>query len=130
MLLDEGTYIASASTFYRVLRANHQVRERRRQASHPPRVRPELVARNPNEVWSWDKVVVSTTLGSADWANSTVIGSDARDAIDELKEKPGKNILVSGSPTLVRWLLHEGLLDELDLLIFRRTGMRPCSRSG
>jgi putative transposase len=53
-LLDEGTYIASPSTFYRVLRANSQVRERRRQASHPPRVRPELVARCPNVVWSWD----------------------------------------------------------------------------
>ena len=54
MLLDEGTYIASVSTFYRVLRANHQVRERRRQATHPPRARPELVARQPNAVWSWD----------------------------------------------------------------------------
>ncbi|MGH9072343.1 MAG: IS3 family transposase [Acidimicrobiales bacterium] len=54
VLLDEGTYVASVSTFYRVLRANDQVRERRRQASHPPRVRPELVARGPDEVWSWD----------------------------------------------------------------------------
>ena len=54
VLLDEGTYIASVSTFYRVLRAKGQVRERRRQATHPPRVRPELVARAPNEVWSWD----------------------------------------------------------------------------
>ena len=54
VLLDEGTYIASVSTFYRLLRAKGEVRERRRQASHPPRVRPELVARRPNEVWSWD----------------------------------------------------------------------------
>ena len=54
VLLDEGTYIASPSTFYRVLRANKLVRERRRQASHPPRVRPELVARRPNVVWCWD----------------------------------------------------------------------------
>ncbi len=54
VLLDEGTYIASPSTFYRVLRANQLVRERRRQASHPPRLRPELVARSPNVVWSWD----------------------------------------------------------------------------
>jgi putative transposase len=53
-LLDEGTYLASESSFYRILRANHQVRERRRQASHPPRSRPELVARRPNVVWSWD----------------------------------------------------------------------------
>ena len=53
-LLDEGTYLASESTFYRLLRARGQSGERRRQASHPPRVRPELVARRPNVVWSWD----------------------------------------------------------------------------
>jgi putative transposase len=54
VLLDEGTYIASVPTFYRALRAQGLSRERRRQASHPPRVRPELVARRPNVVWSWD----------------------------------------------------------------------------
>jgi putative transposase len=54
ILLDEGTYLASVSSFYRVLRANGEVRERRRQATHPPRVRPELVARHPLVVWSWD----------------------------------------------------------------------------
>lgn len=53
-LLDEGTYLCSESTMYRVLRERGEVRERRRQASHPPRVRPELVALGPNEVWSWD----------------------------------------------------------------------------
>ena len=45
ILLDEGVYLASISSFYRLLRANGEVRERRRQATHPPRVRPELVAR-------------------------------------------------------------------------------------
>jgi putative transposase len=54
MLLDEGTYLASESTFYRILRSRDEVRERRRQASHPPRVKPELVARRPNQVWTWD----------------------------------------------------------------------------
>lgn len=53
-LLDEGTYLASVSSFYRILRANDGTAERRRQATHPPRVRPELVARRPNAVWSWD----------------------------------------------------------------------------
>ena len=53
-LLDEGTYIASISTFYRLLRQNNEVRERRRQATHPPKVKPELVATTPNTVWSWD----------------------------------------------------------------------------
>ena len=54
VLLDEGRYLASVSSFYRLLRANGEVRERRRQATHPPRVRPELVARRPLVVWSWD----------------------------------------------------------------------------
>jgi putative transposase len=53
-LLDEGTYLASESTFYRVLRAHDSTRERRRQATHPPRTRPELVAHGPLVVWSWD----------------------------------------------------------------------------
>jgi transposase InsO family protein len=54
ILLDEGAYLASVSTMYRVLRAEGQVRERRAQAAHPPRVRPELVATGPSQVWSWD----------------------------------------------------------------------------
>ncbi len=54
ILLDEGRYLASVSTYYRLLRAAGEVRERRRQATHPPGVRPELVARKPLVVWSWD----------------------------------------------------------------------------
>jgi putative transposase len=54
ILLDEGRYLASVSTYYRLLRADGELRERRRQATHPPRVRPELVARGPLVVWSWD----------------------------------------------------------------------------
>jgi putative transposase len=52
--LDEGRYWCSMSTMYRIARAAGQVSERRRQATHPPRVRPELVAHGPSEVWSWD----------------------------------------------------------------------------
>jgi transposase InsO family protein len=52
--LDEGRYWCSMSTMYRIARAAGQVRERRGQATHPPRVRPELVAHGPSEVWSWD----------------------------------------------------------------------------
>ena len=53
-LLDEGVYLCSQSTMYRLLRAHGEVRERRRHARHPARVKPELVAYRPNEVWSWD----------------------------------------------------------------------------
>jgi putative transposase len=54
-LLDESTYLASPATMYRLLRAEHGgVVERRRQATHPPRSRPELEAAAPNDIWSWD----------------------------------------------------------------------------
>ena len=53
-LLDEGSYLCSESTMYRILREAGGNRERRRQASHPPRTRPELVATGPGQVWSWD----------------------------------------------------------------------------
>ena len=54
ILLDEGIYLGSISTMYRLLRAEGQVRDRRAQASYPPRVRPELLADGPDQVWSWD----------------------------------------------------------------------------
>jgi putative transposase len=53
-VLDEGRYVASISTMYRVLRACEEVRERRAQAKHPTRARPELMADRPNMCWSWD----------------------------------------------------------------------------
>jgi putative transposase len=53
-LLDEGVYFGSISTFYRLLRQAGEARERRRQATHPASVKPELVATAPNQVWSWD----------------------------------------------------------------------------
>jgi len=64
------------------------------------------------------KVVVSTTLERADWENSTLIRDDIAAKIIRLKELPGKNINMSGSATLAAWLLRQGLLDELDLLVF------------
>jgi putative transposase len=54
ILIDRGTYLASVSTMYRVLRAQGLVRERRAQARHEAKKKPHLVARAPNEVWSWD----------------------------------------------------------------------------
>jgi dihydrofolate reductase len=64
------------------------------------------------------KVVLSTTLDRADWENSTLVRGDGAEEIARLKQQPGKNINVSGSATLVVWLLRHGLLDELELLIF------------
>jgi len=53
-LLDEGTYVGSVSTMYRLLREHDEVRERRDQLTHPVYARPELMAVRPNELWSWD----------------------------------------------------------------------------
>ena len=64
------------------------------------------------------KVVVSTTLARAEWQNSTLISGDVAAEITKIKQQPGRNINVSGSGTLVSWLLRQGLLDELDLLMF------------
>ena len=63
-LLDEGTYLASERTMYRLLAAHGEVRERRDQLTHPAYARPELLASQPNEVWSWD---VTKLLGPATW---------------------------------------------------------------
>lgn len=64
ILLDEGTYLCSVATMYRLLRRRGMVRERRRQATHPARVKPELVAHGPNECWSWD---ITKLPGPAKW---------------------------------------------------------------
>jgi putative transposase len=53
-LLDEGVYLASVRTFYRVLGASGLLQERRAQLVHPAHAKPELVAAAPNQVWSWD----------------------------------------------------------------------------
>jgi putative transposase len=63
-LLDEGRYLASERTMYRLLAAHGEVRERRDQRSHPAYTKPELLAERPNEVWSWD---ISKLLGPAKW---------------------------------------------------------------
>jgi transposase InsO family protein len=54
VLLDEGRYYCSIRSMYRVLASRDEVRERRAQAAHPPRVRPELVADGPGQAWTWD----------------------------------------------------------------------------
>ena len=53
-LLDDGVYLCSISTMYRLLAAAGESRERRRQRTHPAKKKPELIANKPNQVWSWD----------------------------------------------------------------------------
>jgi len=65
-LLDEGVYLCSTRTMYRLLAARHgSVRERRDQLTHPAYTKPELLAERPNELWSWD---ISKLKGPAKWS--------------------------------------------------------------
>ena len=64
MLLDEGQYLCSERTMYRILAASRPVRERRNQLTHPNYTKPELVATGPNQTWSWD---ITRLLGPRRW---------------------------------------------------------------
>lgn len=63
------------------------------------------------------KYVVSTTLTGAEWQNTTVVSGDVAAEIGKIKQRTEGDIALSGSATLVRWLLANGLLDELNLLV-------------
>lgn len=67
---------------------------------------------------SYRRYVVSTTLDEATWGDTTIIRENVAEAVAALKEQPGRDIGMSGSGTLVQYLLREGLIDELNLLIY------------
>ena len=79
------------------------------------------------------KYVVSGSAQAADWNNSTILGPYSADAIRGLKDKVDGDIYVSGSGTLVRAMLADGLIDELHLFVYpvaRGTGQRLFADSG
>jgi len=79
------------------------------------------------------KYVVSATLQSAEWNNSTILGPYQADAIRDLKKRLDGDIYVSGSGTLVRSMLADGLVDELHLFVYPLTlgaGQRLFADSG
>ncbi len=63
-LLEEGRYLCSVRTMYRILAENAEVRERRNQLRHPHYAAPQLLATGPNQVWSWD---ITKLLGPSKW---------------------------------------------------------------
>jgi dihydrofolate reductase len=63
------------------------------------------------------KYVVSNSLQAAEWQNSELISGDVAQKLRDIKALDGGDITMSGSATTVRWLLREGLLDELHLLV-------------
>ena len=79
------------------------------------------------------KYVVSGSLGTADWNNSTILGPYRADTLRELKDKVNGDIYVSGSGTLVRAMLADGLVNELHLFVYpvaRRAGQRLFADGG
>lgn len=64
------------------------------------------------------KFVVSTTLKTVDWVNSTLIRGNVADEVLKLKQQPGKDISISGSGTLVQALMKHDLIDEYNLLVY------------
>lgn len=76
-LLDEGCYICSISSMYRLLAERGETGERRRQATHPPKVKPELAASGPNQVYSWD---ITKLAGPAKWTYYYLYGSSTSTA--------------------------------------------------
>jgi dihydrofolate reductase len=63
------------------------------------------------------KYVASNTITDPHWANTTILSGDLAATIGELKAKPGGELQVHGSGTLIRWLIQNNLVDEMNLLI-------------
>lgn len=108
-LMDEGKYLCSWRTMYRILEENHEVRERRDQLQHPHYVKPELLATQPNQLWSWD---ITKLLGPAKWTYYYLY-----------------NILDVFSRYSVGWLIAEresaSLAQELIVATCIRQGIQP-----
>jgi dihydrofolate reductase len=71
-----------------------------------------------NRLNTLPKYVASTTLQDPQWANTTVLEGDLASAVRELKDREGRELQVHGSGALVRFLLDNGLVDRLNLLVF------------
>ena len=108
-LLDEGTYLCSWRTMYRILDKNQEVRERRNQLRHPQYAKPELLATQPNQLWSWD---ITKLLGPTKWTYYYLY-----------------NILDVFSRYSVGWLIAEresaALAEELIAATCIRQGIQP-----
>jgi dihydrofolate reductase len=72
---------------------------------------------NATKKYVVSKYVVSNTLANAEWQNSEILGGDVAAKVGALKAEDGGDMVMLGSATMVRWLLREGLLDELHLFV-------------
>jgi putative transposase len=122
-LLDEGKYLCSWSTMYRILNEHQEVRERRDQLRHPNYTKPELLATGPNQLWSWD---ITKLKGPAKWTYYylyTILDVFSRYV-------PGWLIAECESATLAKQLIAESCTkqgiepDQLTLHADRGSAMR------
>jgi putative transposase len=108
-LMDEGKYLCSWRTMYRILDENQEVQERRNQLRHPSYAKPELLATQPNQLWSWD---ITKLLGPAKWTYYYLY-----------------HILDVFSRYSVGWLIAEcesaALAEELIAATYIRQGIQP-----
>jgi dihydrofolate reductase len=115
-LIDETYQRADAFLFgrrtYELFAGYWGAEERARVALEDPRNHQIAAALNTKP-----KYLASTTLSNPQWADTTVLSGDLAATIGEVKAKPGGELQVHGSGTLIRWLLAHDLVDEIHLLI-------------
>lgn len=116
VLLDEGRYLGSVSTMYRLLRSADEVRERRRQARHPARAIPELLATGPNRVWSYDSTKLRGPVRGRWFILLTMLDIFSRFS-------PGHLVAAAGDGEIGQPWIDEAVGTE------PAPSIRPCARS-
>jgi putative transposase len=116
-LLTAGIHLCSIRSMYRILADNREVRERRNQLRHPHYTKPEIIARRPNEAWSWD---ITKLKGPAKWEYFYLYGDrsakagrqGSRDGGD-YRGAPSILLILSGETAVERGSVHAELLGDL-----------------
>lgn len=122
-LLEEGKYLGSVRTMYRVLGADRPVRERRNQRRHPAYAKPELLATKPNEVWSWDITKLKGPIKGAHYHLYVILDIFSRYAVGWMIGETEKDALAREfiATTMERFDIRE---DTLTLHADRGSSMR------
>jgi putative transposase len=104
-LLDEGIYLCSERTMYRILHGAQQVRERRNQLRHSGYKKPELLATAPNQVWSWDITKLRTAVKGHHYSLYVVLDIFSRYVV-------AWTVAEHEAKALAQWLLEEAVLRQ------------------
>ena len=115
--IDQGAAASAAFLMGRVLYEEWSSYWPNAAAEAPPGEPEEAANSFASFINNIPKYVVSSTLDEATWNNTTIVSGDVAGQLRKIKEQTAGDITMSGSATLVRWLLANGLLDELHLLV-------------